>query len=132
MQTRHFAIRLAALLLMLTGYGWAGGHYIPADAPLVAYLFQFLVIGFLFSMGLLVFANADRSSPGRRAATALGVFAGLSLLINIANVVHGALTHDPHAFGSHNTFADLVPITLLIAGSGLWVSTMRRGAVSPA
>jgi hypothetical protein len=34
----HFTLRLAAILLMTTGYGWAGGHFIPTDAPFWAYL----------------------------------------------------------------------------------------------
>ena len=128
----HFKIRTIAIILLAAGYGWAGGHYIPADSPVVAYIFQFVVIGFLLIAGsnFLSMSAAGlqtRSWPVR----ALGIFAVLSLLINIANIVHGAVNNDPHGFGSHNSFADLVPISIIIAGSVFWISTiLKPGAKS--
>jgi len=46
--------------------------------------------------------------------------------INILNIAHGFYNNGPRSFGSHNTFADLVPVVIILAGSGLWIVTIRR------
>jgi hypothetical protein len=123
----HLKTRTAALILLSAGYGWAGGHYIPADSPVVAYLFQFVVIGFLLIAGSRFLSMSAAGVQTRRwPVRALSIFSVLSLIINVANIVHGALSTDPHGFGSHNSFADLVPIAIIIAGSVLWISTLLK------
>ena len=108
---------------MAAGYGWAGGHFIPTDAPLWAYVFQFamLLILFLLATGYFKCIARPITSPGRmkRYRTGLTIYAGLTLLINIANIVRGFVS-DSH-YGSKNSFADLVPIVLILAGDILWL-----------
>ena len=125
-----FRIRVTAIILITAGYGWAGGHFIPPDAPFLAYLFQ-LTILFL----LLVCTLGFFSIPGIRdlnglkkgwAVICLSIFAALSLLINIGNLIRGALMTDTHGYGSHNALPDLVPISLLIVGDLLWLSSLVR------
>jgi hypothetical protein len=106
--------RIASVILMAAGYGWAGGHYIPADSNLLAYLFQFAVISLIAVLGM----NYTRYIKG------LTVFSFITLIINISNIVHGLVSSDKNSFGSHNTFADLVPIILIIGGSVLWLLTV--------
>ena len=114
-----FKLRCASIILIAAGYGWAGGHYIPVNSGFSAYFFQFFVIGFLLVFGTRFFCRLDLRSRKRDwAVSGLSIFAALSLLINI---VHGAFNTDPNTFGSHNSFADLVPIALIIAGSSLWL-----------
>jgi hypothetical protein len=118
--------RICALFLLASGYGWAGGHFIPADAPPWAYLFQFVLL-FLLVLFALYYLKAVAGSSvlgGRRpwSMTALTVYALLTLLINAANIIRGAGGGGP--YGSHNTFADLVPIGLIIGGDLLWLVTL--------
>jgi hypothetical protein len=106
--------RIAAVMLLSAGYGWAGGHYIPANSNFPAYLFQFVVLSIIIWLGI----NYTRYNRG------LTIFSIISLFINILNIVHGAVAIDKNSFGSNNTFADLVPILLIIGGSGLWLLTV--------
>jgi hypothetical protein len=106
--------RIAAVMLLSAGYGWAGGHYIPADSIFPAYLFQFAVLSIIIWLGI----NYTGYTRG------LSIFSIISLVINILNIVHGAVSTDKNSFGSHNTFADLVPILIIIGGSGLWLLTV--------
>ena len=106
--------RIASVMLLSTGYGWAGGHYILADSNFLAYLFQFAVLSLIIWLGI----NYTRYTRG------LTIFSIITLVINILNIVHGAVSKDKNSFGSHNTFADLVPILIIIGGSGLWLLTV--------
>lgn len=67
-----------------------------------------------------------QTSKGNWSVKGLTIFSVLSFLINILNIIHGAYSTNPNSFGSHNTFADLVPISILIAGAGLWIITINR------
>jgi hypothetical protein len=115
-------IRGAAIILIADGYGWAGGHYIPANSGLLEYLFQFIVIGVLLALAVKFFSMTEAERLKRNGTiTGLNIFSAFSLVINILNIVHGAFNKNAQSFGSHNTFADLVPIVILLIGSGLWV-----------
>lgn len=124
------------------GYGWAGGHFIPQDAPFWAFLFQFLMLLLLtiFAIGYLRSAMGYRqpaigypqptigpkqAAPARtnNSIVALNLFAALTLIINVVNVIRGSA--NTGAFGSHNTFSDLVPIGLIVIGDVLWLSAIR-------
>jgi hypothetical protein len=119
-----FKTRCAAIILIAAGYGWAGGHYIPADSNITAYLFQFIVLGILLWLAIGFFSMIETERHKRSwAVNGLTIFSALSFLINIGNIIHGALNHDPRAFGSHNTLADLVPILIILAGTALWLIT---------
>lgn len=117
--------RTAAILLIAAGYGWAGGHYIPADAPIFAYFFQWLILLILLILSIKYFSlpENERLSPNW-STRGISIFSSLSLLINIANIVHGVYASDNNSFGSHNTFADLVPVTLIIIGTTSWLTTL--------
>jgi surface polysaccharide O-acyltransferase-like enzyme len=60
----------------------------------------------------------------------LTIFSALSFLINIANIIHGSLNTSSNSFGSHNTMADLVPIAIILTGTGLWLLTIKRSVVT--
>ena len=125
MGNHHFKTRCASIILTSAGYGWAGGHYIPANSAVVAYAFQFVVIMAILIMGLSYISIAGRENyKSKWSVRGLGIFSGLSFLINIANIIHGAYTDNINSFGSHNTFADLVPIIIIIIGTGLWLITI--------
>jgi hypothetical protein len=119
---KSFKTRSAAIILMAAGYGWAGGHYIPSNSPLVAYLFQFIIIAVLLLFGVKFFGTAEnKNDKGNWAIKGLNIFSVLFFLVNVLNIVHGFFNTDPSAFGSHNTFADLVPIIIILTSSGLWI-----------
>lgn len=132
--TSKFTVRVWAILLLAAGYGWAGGHFIPADARPEAYAFQCVMLTILFffsvtflktSMGLSKHVPQEKPT-----LLPLTVFAVVTLLINVANIIHGALKPGP--YGSHNTLSDLVPITLIMAGDMLWLLTLSRKAAKAA
>jgi hypothetical protein len=126
MKRYFFKTRFAAIILIAAGYGWAGGHYIPVNSSILAYVFQFIIITALLIMGIkfLSIAESDRHK-NNWSITGLSIFSVLSLLLNILNIIHGAYSSE-NSFGSHNTFADLLPISLLIIGNGLWIITIVR------
>jgi hypothetical protein len=122
---RQHNIRCASIILISAGYGWAGGHYIPVNSSILAYAFQFIIIGILLILGIRFLSLTENEKHKRNwSVKGLSIFSALSLLINILNIVHGAYNSDIHSFGSHNSFADLVPIVLIIIGTGLWLSTI--------
>ncbi len=141
--SHHYPLRCIALILLTAGYGWAGGHFIPAASSPWAYVFQFVILLLLlvFGVGFLTAAAAVAATVGtpaasiatataataaskrlRRNVRALSIFAGLTLIINIANIVQGAI--GGNAYGSHNTFGDLVPIGMILAGDAIWLRTV--------
>ncbi|HEY5370731.1 MAG TPA: hypothetical protein VIJ75_17230, partial [Hanamia sp.] len=109
------------------GYGWAGGHYIPVESSIVAYLFQFIVIALLIVMGTH-FLNNQGNETGKSnwSTKGLTIFSILSLLINIVNIIHGVYNPNSNSFGSHNSLADLVPIIIIITGTVLWLLTFAK------
>lgn len=125
----RYSLRCAALILLAAGYGWAGGHFIPAGSSPWAYVFQgiILLLLLIFGVGFLSAAAGGAAAPNRLRwnTRALGIFAGLTLMINIANIVQGATGKS--AYGSHNSFGDLVPIGMIIAGDVIWLLTVLRG-----
>ncbi len=122
-------IRIAAIISISTGYGWAGGHYIPANSPLLAYWFQFIVIAFILIAAIKYLGiNENERQQRNWSVIALNIFSILSFVVNILNIIHGAYTTDPNSYGSHNSLADLVPIGFIIFGTLLWISTMFRKA----
>ena len=102
-----------SIILLAAGYGWAGGHYIPPDSNFLAYGFQILVIGLIAWLGIHF----------ERFPKSITIFTILTLVLNILNIIHGAMSVDRHSYGSHNTLADLVPIMFIISGSILWLLT---------
>jgi hypothetical protein len=121
----YIKIRCAAIILIAAGYGWAGGHYIPANSNIFAYLFQFIVLGILLLLATTFFSIPEnkRYNP-HWSIKGLTIFSIVSFLINVANIIHGAFNSNRSTFGSHNSFADLIPIALLLCGSGLWLVTV--------
>jgi hypothetical protein len=125
----RFRLRVTAILLITAGYGWAGGHFIPPDAPFLAYVFQLTILLLLLicAMGFFSISGLPEAARPKRgwAVVCLTVFAALSLLINIANIIRGAMLSPGQAYGSHNSMPDLVPITLLIVGDLLWLLSLE-------
>ena len=122
-----YKIRIASILLISAGYGWAGGHYIPVNSPITAYLFQIVIILILLVLGIKFFTLPENEkNNNNRTIKSLSIFSALSLVINILNIVHGFFNYNPNSFGSHNTFADLVPISIIIIGTALWLLTLIK------
>jgi hypothetical protein len=120
-----FKARSAAIILMAAGYGWAGGHYIPANSDLIAYLFQFVLVGAILLAGVAFLSNSETIKDKRNwAIISLSILSVAFFVIDVANIVHGFFNTNPNSFGSHNTFADLVPIVIILFGSGLWILTL--------
>ena len=110
---------------MAAGYGWAGGHYIPANSDLIAYLFQFVLVGAILLAGVAFLSNSETIKDKRNwAIISLSILSVAFFVIDVANIVHGFFNTNPNSFGSHNTFADLVPIVIILFGSGLWILTL--------
>jgi hypothetical protein len=123
--TLIFKLRVSAILFIAAGYGWAGGHFIPANSLPFVYLFQFVMLFILLVLTLGFFSpgatNGQTRLPARWAVIGLNIFAGITLAINIVNVVRGADVNNHDPFGSHNTLADLIPIGIIMAGDCLWL-----------
>jgi hypothetical protein len=125
MKKYFFKIRCAAVILIAAGYGWAGGHYIPAHSSIQAYIFQFLIIVALLIMGTRSLSTSvNEKHTMNWSVTGLSIFSVLLLLLNILNIMYWGHNFSANSFGSHNNFADLVPIVLLMSGNGLWVTTI--------
>ena len=125
MQNNNLKAGIASILLIATGYGWAGGHYIPANSPSVAYIFQLIIIIVLLVLGVgFLSLSENEKLNGHWSIRGLSIFSALSLLANIANIIHGAFYSAKVSYGSHNSFADLVPIGLIIMGTTLWLITL--------
>ncbi len=128
-KTKILKLRVTAILLIAAGYGWAGGHFIPAGSPLIAYVFQAVIFLILLILTLGFFsvpASVAHAKPHARAIRGLNIFTILSLVINIANIVRGFTNNGANSFGSHNTPADLVPICIIMAGDILWLALFER------
>ena len=124
MSTNIYKIRCASIIIIAAGYGWAGGHYIPVNSSIIAYSFQLIVIVVLLVLGVKFLSLAENEKhKSNWSIKGLTIFSALSLLINILNIIHGFFNNSINSFGSHNTFADLVPIALIIIGTGLWLVT---------
>jgi hypothetical protein len=117
-----FRLRVTAIFLIAAGYGWAGGHFIPAGSPFMAYLFQGVILLILLILSLGFFNQPDLPHT-RWALRGLSIFAILTLLINIANIIRGFTNNGANTFGSHNTPADLVPICIILIGNVLWLTS---------
>jgi hypothetical protein len=127
-KTLIFKLRVTAIIMVAAGYGWAGGHFIPADSPIYAYLFQIIVLLILLILSLGFFTAPVVEGQARPhagwAIIGLNIFTALTLVVNIANVIRGFsnTAHDP--FGSHNTMADLVPIFIIIVADITWLISL--------
>ncbi len=125
MKENNIKLRIASIILVAAGYGWAGGHYIPADSRATAYIFQFIVITILLLLGIgYLSLSESKKIRSHWSIRGLSIFAAFSLLINIINIIHGAFSSSKDSFGSHNSFADLVPISLIITGASLWLFSL--------
>ena len=124
MINNFFTARCASIIIIAAGYGWAGGHYIPAESHLVAYLFQFLIISAILIFGITYITRPETSRPQSHWSTkGLTIFSALMFLLNVFNIIHGIYATDIHSPGSHNSFADVVPIAVILIGTGLWLLT---------
>src|SRR5476651_787576 len=99
-----FKIRCAAIILIAAGYGWAGGHYIPANSNIFAYLFQFIILGILLLLAITFLSLPENKKHNPNwSVKGLTIFSIASFIINVANIIHGAFNSQPNSFGSHNS-----------------------------
>ncbi|MEP6951207.1 MAG: hypothetical protein ABI863_18100 [Ginsengibacter sp.] len=128
MKNHFFKIRCAAIILIASGYGWAGGHYIPAHSSIHAYIFQFIIIAAVLIMGITSLSTSENEKHiSNWSVTGVSIFSVLLLLLNILNIlniIHWGHNFSVSSFGSDNSFADLVPVVLLMTGNGLWATTI--------
>jgi hypothetical protein len=117
--------RIISIVFMAAGYGWAGGHFIPPNSSLVAYLFQIIILLVLFILAAGYLKLPDEKKWEKHwSIRGLTIFSALSFLINIANIIHGSMNISSSSFGSHNTLADLFPISIILTGTGLWLLSL--------
>lgn len=77
----RYKIRCAAIILISSGNGWAGGHYIPADSLIIAYSFQFIVIVLLLIFGIHFLSKSkDEYKKNRWSTNGMTIISALSLL----------------------------------------------------
>jgi hypothetical protein len=111
---------MAAIVIMATGFGWAGGNFATATdtvpVKLAITLGHLLFPAALVMLAGLLAAN-PRSPAARRAVTAL---AWLGVLFAAVSTGYALANPDPNAFGPHN-FADYTAIVILLAGALLWL-----------
>jgi hypothetical protein len=121
--------RIASIIIISAGYGWAGGHYIPPDSSAIAYLFQTIILLALLILGTGYLGLSEEEKFKKHwPIRGLTIFSILSLVINVGNIIHGAMNKSSNSFGSHNSPADLVPIGIIITGTSLWLSTVFTNA----
>jgi hypothetical protein len=129
MKRYYFAARCAAIIFMAAGYGWAAGHYIQATSSVFIYLFQFIIIVSFLAMSIRFFTIPEKDRQKNNwAVTGLTVFSIIALLVNILDIVTGASRSGINFLGSRDSFADLVPVVLLMLGNCLWMITIRHPA----
>ena len=89
MKKSFFRTRFAAIILIAAGYGWEGGHFIPANASFMPYMFQFIIIVVLLVMGIGSLSISDNEkNKSNWPITGISIFSILLLLINILNIIH--------------------------------------------
>lgn len=117
--------RIISIAIMAAGYGWAGGHFIPPNSSPIAYLFQIIILLILFILATGYLKLPDEKKWEKHwSIRGLTIFSGLSFLINIANIIHGSMNISSNSFGSHDTLADMVPIGIILTGTGLWLLSL--------
>jgi hypothetical protein len=117
--------RIVSVVTISAGYGWAGGHFIPTDSGPLAYLFQITILLVLFILGTGYLGLSEEQKWKRHwSIRGLTIFSMLSFLVNVVNIIHGAMNEKSNSFGSHNSVADLIPIGIILAGTGLWLITL--------
>ncbi|HEY2582415.1 MAG TPA: hypothetical protein VGI43_11445 [Mucilaginibacter sp.] len=124
-KTLIFKLKVTAIILVAAGYGWAGGHFIPQDSQLFVYFFQFIILLILLILSIGFFnpqvVGGQVRPHSRWGIIGLNVFTAITLVINIANIIHGFNNTGHDAFGSHNTLADLVPMGIIMIGDIVWL-----------
>src|SRR5580692_3806105 len=84
--------RIASIIIISAGYGWAGGHYIPPDSSLIAYLFQLIILSVLLILGTGYLGLSEEEKLKKHwSIRGLTIFSILSLVINVGNIIHGAM-----------------------------------------
>ena len=120
--------KTAAIIVMATGWGWNAGNFTPPDSPFLSYLLHCIPIVLLFVLGLPLLRLQDsypqRESNMRWADAGMSVFAIATLIAYTVMIVLGLTNPDPHAFGV-KSLADWFPTAINIAGSFLWLTTLR-------
>src|SRR5450432_3181138 len=75
MKKYFFKIRCAAIILIAAGYGWAGGHYIPAHSSIQAYIFQLIIMLAILITGIRSLSTSENEKrPINWSVTGLGIF----------------------------------------------------------
>ena len=127
MKNNFFKIRYSAMILIAAGYGWAAGRYIPDQSPLLLYLLQFIIIAALLIMGAgFLSPRESDDNKNSRSAIAVSILLIISLIVDIFDILHGH-TSSATYFDTHHNFTSLAPLVLLLAGNGLWVTSLIQG-----
>lgn len=119
--------QIAAILLMLGGWGWNNGQFVQpvvygwgqlADAlhlvPVVA----------LLLLGIVYFRRPE--APARGVLIGFTIIAVITIIGCAVMLVLGLTNPDPNSVGIH-TFEDAMPAIMMNAGTLLWLVTLPFG-----
>ncbi len=144
-----FTAQLAALLIMIAGWGWIAGNFAQPQEPLLADAITDLAHAvpaiLLFIFGVVYFNAALESLDARPhgagwAYNGIGVIAVLALiLLGLGGIVLSMLgisNSNPNSVGIHN-LDDAIPAVLTLGGSALWLifaflARRQRAIAAPA
>ncbi|HUY75267.1 MAG TPA: hypothetical protein VMV29_00750 [Ktedonobacterales bacterium] len=126
--TTFFTAQLAALLIMIVGWGWIAGNFAQPSEPLLADAITDLAHAvpaiLLFILGWRYFGAALDGKRRGGSYVGIGVIAVLALvLLGLGGIVLslvGITNANPNSVGIHN-LDDAIPAVLTLGGSALWL-----------
>ncbi len=119
--------KIAAILVIATGWGWNAGNFTPPDGSFLNHFLHGIPIVLLLVLSLPLLRLQDthqhRESKVGWADASMSVFAIATIIAYIVMIILGASNPDPNAFGV-KSLADWFPTIINIAGSLLWLTTL--------
>ncbi len=120
-----FTVRVAALFLMMTGWGWNAGNFVqPANTSwgATADLLHVVPLAILLPLSLVFIGRAMAGTDARGIRYGISGLAVFAIVSCSVMIVLGLTNPDPNSVGVH-TFEDWMPVIVLNAGTLLWLGT---------
>ncbi len=117
--------RIAAIFLMIAGFGWTAGNFAQPDNPLGTHIITTLLHALPIVLTMLFALPLMRRGDGgptwaRRGLSVVAVAYTIGL---VGVIAYSFANPDPNAFGIH-TLADAEPATVMALGNLLWLATV--------